>query len=184
MRGVNDGCMLCGEGKAYLIFKGHSVEWVQFSSVQSLSRVWLFATPWIAVCQAFLSINNSWNLLKLMSIESMMLSNHLILCHPLFLLQSFPASRSFQMSQLFASGGQHIGVSHSGKNPPANAGDARDADSIPGSRRSPGEGNGSPLEYFCLKNPMDRGASWATVHGIAKRWTWPSDFTFTFFHTY
>ena len=84
---------------------------VQFSSVQLLSHVQFFVTPWSAVHKTSLSINNSWNLLKLMSIESMMLSNHLILCHPLFLLQSFPASRSFQMSQLFASGGQHIGVS-------------------------------------------------------------------------
>ena len=82
-------------------------------SVQSLSRVQLFAIPWTAACQASLSITNSWSLLKLMSIESVMPSNHLILCHPLLLLQSFPASGSFQMSQLFASGGQSIGVSAS-----------------------------------------------------------------------
>ena len=54
------------------------------------------------------------------------------------------------------------------KNYPANAGGTRDTGSVPGSRRSLGEGNGSPLEYFCLKNPMDRGASWATVHGITE----------------
>ena len=131
-----------------------------FSSIQSLSHVWLFATPWTAVCQASLSITNSLSLLKLMSIELVMPSNHLILCDPLLLLpsifpsvrvlsnesvlyirwpkywsfkvcsnscplsrwyhpttsfsvaplfscpQSFPASGSFQMSQLFASGGQ------------------------------------------------------------------------------
>ena len=47
------------------------------------------------------------------------------------------------------------------KNPPANAGDAGDADSIPGSGRSPGVGNGNPLQYSCLGNPMDRGAWWA-----------------------
>ena len=58
---------------------------VQFSSVQSLSRVWLFATPWTAALQASLSITNSWSLLKLMSIESVMPSNHLILRLPLFL---------------------------------------------------------------------------------------------------
>ena len=64
---------------------------VQFSSVQSLSRVRLFATPWTAACQASLSITNSWSLLKLMSIESVMPSNHLILCYPLLLLPSiFP----------------------------------------------------------------------------------------------
>ena len=54
------------------------------------------------------------------------------------------------------------------KNPPANAGDARDESSIPGSGRSPGEGNGNPLQYSCLGNPMDRGACWATVHGGLK----------------
>ena len=51
---------------------------------------------------------------------------------------------------------------------PANAGDTRDAGSILGSRRSPGEGNGNPLQYSCLENPMDRGAWWATVDGAAK----------------
>ena len=54
------------------------------------------------------------------------------------------------------------------KHPPANAGDAADAGSISGSGRSPGEGNGNPLQYSCLKNPMDRGGWRATVHGIAK----------------
>ena len=69
---------------------------LQFSSVQSLSHVGLIATPWIAACQACLSINNSWSLLKLMSIELVMPSNHLILCHPLLLLPSvFPSIRVF-----------------------------------------------------------------------------------------
>ena len=64
---------------------------IQFSSVQSLSRVQLFATPWTAACQAFLSITNSWSLFKLMSIQSVMPSNHFILCRPLLLLPSiFP----------------------------------------------------------------------------------------------
>ena len=57
------------------------------------------------------------------------------------------------------------------KNPPANAGDVRDSGLIPGLRRSPGEGNGNPLQYSCLENPMDRGTWQATVHGVAKRWT-------------
>ena len=61
---------------------------VQFNSVQSLSRVQLFVTPWTAAHQASLSITNSWSLLKLMCIESVMPSNHLILCHPLLLLPS------------------------------------------------------------------------------------------------
>ena len=56
------------------------------------------------------------------------------------------------------------------KNPPANAGDIRDAGSIPGSGRSPGGGNDSPLQYSCLGNPMDRGAWWV-VHRVAKSWT-------------
>ena len=53
------------------------------------------------------------------------------------------------------------------KNPPANAGDVRVVGLIPGWGRSPGEGNGYPLQYSCLENPMDRGAWWATVHGVA-----------------
>ena len=68
----------------------------QFSSVQSLSHVWLFVTPWTAACQASLSITNSWSLLKLMSIESVMPSNHLILCCPLLFPPSiFPSIRVF-----------------------------------------------------------------------------------------
>ena len=67
-----------------------------YSSVQSLSRVQLFATPWTAALQASLSITNSWSLPKPMSIELVMLSNHLILCHPLIRLPSiFPTIRVF-----------------------------------------------------------------------------------------
>ena len=64
----------------------------QFSSVQSLSRVWLFATPWIAARQASLSITSSRSSPRLMSIESVMPSSHLILCHPLLLLPPVPSS--------------------------------------------------------------------------------------------
>ena len=81
-------------------------------SVRWLSHVWLFAIPWTAACQASLSITNSQSLLKFMSIESVIPSNHLILCCPLLLL-SVPASGSFQMSQFFTSGGKSIGVSAS-----------------------------------------------------------------------
>ena len=71
-------------------------QWTQFSSVQSLSHVWLFATPWTTARQASLSITNSWSLPKLMSIELVMPSNYLILCHPLLLLPSiFPNIRVF-----------------------------------------------------------------------------------------
>ena len=57
------------------------------------------------------------------------------------------------------------------KNLPANKGDTGDMGSVPGSGRSPGEGNGSPLQYSCRENPMDRGAWQAAVHGVAKSWT-------------
>ena len=82
------------------------------SSVQSLSRVRLFANPWIAARQASLSITNSQSSLRLTSIESVMPSSHLILCRPLHLLPSIPpASESFPMSQLFPGGDQSTGVS-------------------------------------------------------------------------
>ena len=84
------------------------------SSVQSLSCVWLFATLWAAARQASLSISKSWSLLKLIPIETVMPSNHLILCCPLLSwLLSFPASGSFPVNQIFTSGGQSIGVSAS-----------------------------------------------------------------------
>ena len=57
------------------------------------------------------------------------------------------------------------------KNPPTNVRHARDADSIPGLGRSPGGGNGTPLQYCCLENPMDRGAWWTTVYGVLKSQT-------------
>ena len=75
---------------------GRGARQAQFSSVQSLSHVQLFVTPWTAACQATPSINNSRSLFKLMSIESVMPSNHLIFCRPLILLPSiFPSIRIF-----------------------------------------------------------------------------------------
>ena len=87
----------------------------EFSSVQSLNHVWLFATPWIAAHQASLSITSSQSLLELMPIESVMPSSHLILCRPLLLLPPIPPSiRVFSSeSKLFTWGGQSIGVSAS-----------------------------------------------------------------------
>ena len=84
-----------------------------YAVVPSLSHVWLFGTPWTAACQAFLSFTISQSLFKPMSIELMMPSNHLILCHSLLLLpsQSFQASGNLPMSQPFASGGQRNGAS-------------------------------------------------------------------------
>ena len=90
--------------------RGPTTPTIQLSSVQSLSCVQLFEAPWTAAHQASLSITNSQSLFKLVSIESMMPSNHLILCRP---LQSCPASGSFPVSQFFASGGQRIGASAS-----------------------------------------------------------------------
>ena len=90
----------------------HPLYQVQFSSVQSLSRVWLFMTPWTAAHQASLSITNSRSLLKLMSLESVITSNHFILCSLLLLPWIFPSIRVFS-TQFFTSGGQSIGVSAS-----------------------------------------------------------------------
>ena len=68
------------------------------------------------------------------------------------------------------------------RNSPPNAGDTGDVGSILGLGRSLGEGKGNPLQYSCLENPMDGGAWWATVHGVAESWTLLSNFTLTFMH--
>ena len=85
--------------------------WVPFSSVQSLSHVQLFATLWTAACQASLSITNFWSLLKLMSNESVMPSNHLVLCHLLLLPSIFPSIRVFSKESVL-----HISFSISPSN--------------------------------------------------------------------
>ena len=90
--------------------KPFSVHHIRGFVVQSLSHVQLVAKPWTAACQAPLSSTLSQSLLKFMSIESVMLSNHLILSCPFSCFQYFPASGSFPMSQFFASGGQSIGT--------------------------------------------------------------------------
>ena len=63
------------------------------------------------------------------------------------------------------------------KNTPASAGDLRGVSSIPGLGRSPGGGQGNPLQYSCLENPMDRGDWWVVVHGVTKSWTRPKQFS-------
>ena len=96
----------------------------EFGSVQLLSHVRLFATPWTRARQASLSIINSQSSPKLMSIESVMPSSHLILCRPFSSCpQSLPASEFFPMSQLFIWGGQSIGVSASASVLPKNTQD-------------------------------------------------------------
>ena len=107
----------------YLLNKYSSRPLRRFSRivVQLLSCVQLFATPWTAAHQASLSITISLSLLKLMSIEKMMPSNHLILFHPLFLPPSiFPSIRVFPKSWLFTSGGQSTGASASASVLPVN----------------------------------------------------------------
>ena len=90
----------------------------QFSSVQSLSRVRLFATPWIAACQASLSITNSWSSPKLMCIQSVMPSSHLIVCHPLLLLPPIPPSiRVFSNESTLHMRWPSIGSSPSNEHP-------------------------------------------------------------------
>ena len=89
--------------------------------IQLLSHVQLFGTSWTAAHQASLSFSTSWSLLKLMSVDPVMPSNHLILYHPLLLLHLiFSSIRSFPVSQLFKSGGQRIGVSASASVLPMN----------------------------------------------------------------
>ena len=84
------------------------------SSVQSLSHVWLFETPWTAACQTSLFIANSWSLFRFMSIQSVMPSSLFIFCRPFSAcLQSVQATGSFLMSQFFKSGGQSIRVLYS-----------------------------------------------------------------------
>ena len=167
-----------------------------FAVVQSLSHVQFVVTPRTAAYRALLSSTISQSLLKFMSIELVMLINHLIV--------SPPSPFAFDLSQhqgLF----QWVGFSHQvakalelqlklqsfqfkvemgfpggsdGKESACNAGDLG---STPGLGRSPREGNDNPLQYTCLENPMGRGAWQATVQGVTKNRTRMNDYTFTFF---
>ena len=123
---------------------------VQFSSVQSLSHVWLFVIPWTTTCQATLSITNSQSPPKLMSVESVMPSNYLSSVGPFSSCpQSFPASRSFQMSQLFARGSQSTGVSALMSVLPMNTQDYLLWDGLVGSPCSPRDSQeSSPTPQF------------------------------------
>ena len=114
------GCSLTGQPVAFTWLVVELLAEPVVVSVQSLSCVRLSATPWTAARQASLSITNSRSLPILMSLESVMPSNHLILCRPFSCLQSFPASVSFPMSWLFTSGGQNIGASASASVLPMN----------------------------------------------------------------
>ena len=83
----------------------------------------------------------------------------------IFLPWVFKSEASIQVNMKKYDGPQVVVVI---KSPPASVGDVTDSGSVPGSGRSPGGGHGSPLQYSCLENPMDRGAWWATVHGVTK----------------
>ena len=85
------------------------------------------------------------------------------------------------LPKLLTSSIKEIALHHpGGSEAKASACNEGDLGSIPGSGRSPGEGTGNPLQYSCLENPTDRGAWWATVHGVTKSWTQLSDLTFNF----
>ena len=147
------------------------------------SCVWLFMTPWTTVHQASLPLLSARSLLKLRSIESVMPSNHLILCRPFSSCpQSFWASGSFPMNWLFTSGGQSAGVSALASVLPSVSLVAQTIKNLPamqglvtGLGRSPGKGNGNPLQYSCLENPHEQRNLEDAVHGVAKSWTWLSN---------
>ena len=166
---------------------------IENTSVQSLNHVQLFATPWTAACQASLSITNSWSLLKLMSIVSVMPSNHLILCRPLLLLPSiFPSTRVFSNESLlrirwpkYWSLGFNICPSNEYSGLISFRMDWLDLLGVQGTLKSLlqhysskyqffgtqlslGEGNGNPLQSSCLENPRDGRAWWAAVYGVTQ----------------
>ena len=109
-------------GNKYLMIKHdvYRMTSVQFSSVQSLSHVRFFVIPWTAACQDSLSITNSWSWLKLMSIESVMPSNHLILCRPLLLPSIFPSIWVFSNQSVLCIRSKSIGASASASVLPMN----------------------------------------------------------------
>ena len=127
---------------------------LSFSSVQSLSCVRLFATPWIAACQASLSITSSQSLLKLMSIESVMPSSHLILCHPLLLLLPIPPS--INPSKIISDSLQPWGLQH-----------AR----LPCPSVSPRDGSNScPLSRWCHLIISSSVIPFSFVFNLSQHW--------------
>ena len=156
------------------------------SSVHSLSCVQLFATPWTGVSQASLSITNSWSLLKLMFIESMMLSNHLILwCHLLLLPSIFSSIRVFSNgSVLRIRWPKYWSFSFSISSSNEYSGlisfrmDLFDLLAVQGTLKSLLQHHNSkasiiqPLQCSCLENPRGSGAWWAAIYGVTQSHTW------------
>ena len=138
---------------------------------QSCGHCWVFQICWRFECSIFTASSfRIWN------------SSTEILSPPLALFvvmlsKAHLTSHSRKSLWVYNTGFPHSSVGNE------SACSTGDPSSIPGLGRSPGEGNGNPLQYSCLENPMDRGAWWAAVHGVAKSRTRLSDFTFTFhFH--
>ena len=142
--------------QSFVVFY-QTATWIshQFSSVQLLSCVRLFVTPWTTACQSSMSITNYRSLPKPMSIELVTPSKHLILCHPVLLLPSiFPSIRVFSNESVLcircmgsvATEWLHFHFSF----------------------LCIGEGNGNPLQCSCPENPRDGGAWWAAVYGVAQ----------------
>ena len=160
--------------------------------VQSLGHIRLFVTPWTAVCWTPLSFKIFRSLLKFMSIESVILSSHLILFHLLFLPSIFPSIKVFSNESAlriswpkYWSFGSSISPSseYSGLIPLRVLCISLTYSICGRLAMNGGEGNGNPLQYSCLENPMGRGAWWAAVHGVTRSQTQLSDFPFTFhFH--
>ena len=149
----------------------------QFSSIQSLSHIRLFATPWTAAFQASLSITNSRSTPKPVSIESVMPSSHLILCCPLLLLPSiFPSIRVFSNESALRirwpkCWSFSFNISPSNEHPGLVSFRMDGLVGSPCSPRDSQESSPTPLNtlvYSCLENSMDREAWWATVHGVTK----------------
>ena len=154
-----------------------------FSSVQLLSHVQLFVSPWMAARKASLSITNSWSLHIFMFIELVMPSNHLILCYLLLLLPSiFPNIRVFQMSQLFASCGRSIGVSASALVLPVNI-----QDWFPlgwtGYISLQSKGHSRFFPKPLLKSPVLTAASWLAYKFLKRQFRWSCiPISFRIFH--
>ena len=144
------------------------------SSIQSLGCVRLFVTPWTAAGQASLSITSSRSSLKFMSIESLMTSNHHILCHSLLLQSSIFPSKDFYLQSIGMEFRRKEGFpgGTNGKEPACQCRRWKSHGFHPWVKEGmAGGGHGNPLQYSCLENPMDRGACRATVLGVAKSWT-------------